>query len=451
VTPRAGARGTETPVAAEAPGAVPPASAVASGDGRTATAAPGPGSGRRSSFAGVDYYDLESLLTEEQRMVRDTVRRFVDERVLPVIEDCYQAATFPRELIAPMAGLGVLGANLPEEYGCAGLDNVAYGLIMQELERGDSGIRSFASVQGALVMYPIFAYGSEEQRRRWLPKLAAGEAVGCFGLTEPDFGSNPAGMRTVARRTASGWVLNGTKMWITNGTISDVAVVWAKTRGADPDGEPSADGAAADGPIRGFLVERGTKGFTAPEMHRKHSLRASVTSELVLDDCEVPADALLPGVKGLKGPLGCLTQARYGIAWGAVGSAMACYDAAARYSRERIQFGKPIGAFQLTQAKLAEMLTEITKAQLLAWHLGRLKDAGTMRPAQVSLAKRNNVRIALEIAREARAVLGANGITSEYPVMRHANNLESVYTYEGTHEIHTLVLGQDITGIPAYE
>jgi glutaryl-CoA dehydrogenase len=294
-------------------------------------------------------------------------------------------------------------------------------------------------------MYPIFAYGSEEQRRRWLPKLAAGEAVGCFGLTEPDFGSNPAGMRTVARRTPSGWVLNGTKMWITNGTISDVSVVWAKTRGAGPDGEPSGDRGDAEGPIRGFLVERGAKGFSAPEMHRKHSLRASVTSELVLDDCEVPADALLPNVKGLKGPLGCLTQARYGIAWGAVGSAMACYDAAARYSRERIQFGKPIGAFQLTQAKLADMLTEITKAQLLAWHLGRLKDAGTMRPAQVSLAKRNNVRIALEIAREARTVLGANGITSEYPVMRHAN------TYEGTHEIHTLVLGQDITGIPAYE
>ena len=430
-----------TTVPASTPRAAAPASAAARQSGP-----------RRPSFSGVDYYDLESLLTEEQRMVRDTVRRFVDERVIPIIEDCYQEATFPRELIAPMAELGVLGANLPEEYGCAGLDNVAYGLIMQELERGDSGIRSFASVQGALVMYPIFAYGSEEQRRRWLPRLASGEAVGCFGLTEPDFGSNPAGMRTVAARTSSGWVLNGSKMWITNGTLSDVAVVWAKTRGAGPDGEPARDGGgASEGPIRGFLVERETKGFTAPEMHRKHSLRASVTSELVFDDCEIPADALLPGVKGLKGPLGCLTQARYGIAWGAVGAAMACYDEAARYSRERIQFGRPIGAFQLTQAKLADMLTEITKAQLLAYHLGTLKDRGTMRPAQVSLAKRNNVRIALDIAREARGVLGANGITSEYSVMRHANNLESVYTYEGTHEIHTLVLGQDITGIPAYE
>ncbi|MBA2565003.1 MAG: acyl-CoA dehydrogenase family protein [Gemmatimonadetes bacterium] len=382
-------------------------------------------------------------------MARDTVRRFVDERVMPVIEEHYQAASFPRELIEPMAELGVFGANLPEEYGCAGLDNVAYGLIMQELERGDSGVRSFASVQGALVMYPIFAFGSDEQKRHWLPRMAAGQAIGCFGLTEPDFGSNPAGMRTVAERTADGWRLNGSKMWITNGTIADVAVVWAKTRGDEADGAGGVDGAGV-GTIRGFLVERGTPGYAAPEMHRKHSLRASVTSELTFDDCEIPAANLLPESGGLKSPLMCLTQARYGIAWGACGSAMACYDEAVRYSRERIQFDRPIGGFQLTQAKLAEMLTEVTKAQLLAYHLGRLKDDGKMKPVQVSLAKRNNVHMAMEVARTARTILGANGITSEYQVMRHMNNLESVYTYEGTHEIHTLVLGQDITGIPAY-
>lgn len=415
---------------------------------------------RRAPFQGVDYYDLGSLLTDEQRMARDTLRRFVDERVLPVIEEHYQAATFPIDLVRPLAELGVLGANLPEEYGCAGLDNVAYGLIMQELERGDSGIRSFASVQGALVMYPIYAFGSEEQKRRWLPRLASGEAIGCFGLTEPDFGSNPAGMRTTARRTAVGWVLNGSKMWITNGTIADVAVVWAKARGSGEGEGPAGDGAgpaanrsaaAAEGQIRGFLVERGTPGFEAPEMHRKHSLRASVTSELTFDDCEVPAESLLPRSGGLKSPLMCLTQARYGIAWGACGSAMACYDEALRYSKERVQFDRPIGGFQLTQAKLADMLTEITKAQLLAYHLGRLKDRGMMRPAQVSLAKRNNVQMAVAVAREARSILGANGITSEYQVMRHMNNLESVLTYEGTHEIHTLVLGQDITGIAAYQ
>ena len=414
-----------------------------------AAGSPGPQpAARRAPFKGVDYYDIESLLSDEERMARDTVRRFVDERVLPVIEEHYQRATFPRELVQPMAELGVLGANLPEDYGCAGLNNVAYGLIMQELERGDSGIRSFASVQGALVMYPIFKFGSEEQRRAWLPRLASGEAIGCFGLTEPDFGSNPAGMRTLAERTREGWRLNGSKMWITNGTIADVAVVWAKTAG----GGGAEDGTGArEGQIRGFLVTRGTPGFEAPEMHRKHSLRASVTSELTFNDCEIPATNLLPASGGLKSPLMCLNQARYGIAWGACGAAVACYDEAVRYSKERIQFDRPIGGFQLTQAKLADMLTEITKAQLLAYQLGRLKDRGTMRPAQVSLAKRNNVRMALDVTREARAILGANGITSEYPVMRHMNNLESVYTYEGTHEIHTLVLGQDITGLAAYQ
>jgi glutaryl-CoA dehydrogenase len=431
----------------------PAGSRSTDGKAPAAAARPGAAAGRgvRAPFKGVDYYDLSGLLSDEERLARDTVRRFVDERVMPVIEDHYQAATFPLDLVAPMAELGVLGANLPEEYGCAGLNNVAYGLIMQELERGDSGIRSFASVQGALVMYPIYAFGSEAQKRRWLPRLAAGEAIGCFGLTEPDFGSNPAGMRTVAERTDSGWVLNGSKMWITNGTLSDVAVVWAKTRGAAADASGTPEKGGGDGKIRGFLVEKGTRGFTAPEMHRKHSLRASVTSELLFDDCEIPAENLLPLSGGLKSPLQCLTQARYGIAWGVCGSAMACYDEALRYSLERVQFGRPIGGFQLTQAKLADMLTEITKAQLLCHQLGRLKDKGAMRPAQVSLAKRNNVAMAIDIARQARTILGANGITSEYQVMRHANNLESVLTYEGTHEIHTLVLGQDVTGIAAYE
>jgi glutaryl-CoA dehydrogenase len=386
----------------------------------------------------VDYYNIESLLTEEQRMVRDTVRSFVESEVLPIIEAHNQAMTFPRELIPKIGALGLLGATLPEKYGCAGMDNIAYGLIMQELERGDSAIRSFASVQGSLVMYPIFAFGSEEQRMKWLPKLASGEAVGCFGLTEPDFGSNPAGMVTTAKTTSNGFVLNGAKMWITNGTIADVAVVWAKL---DTDDAKT---------IRGFLVEKGMKGFSAPEMKGKYSLRASITSELVFQDVEVPRENLLPGVQGLKGPLSCLTQARYGIAWGAIGAAMACYESSVNYAKSRVQFGRPIGGFQLVQEKLAFMLTEITKAQLLVHRLGTLKNEGTMRPQQVSLAKRNNVDIAIQIARTARDVHGANGILGEYPIMRHMTNLESVRTYEGTHDIHTLVLGEDITGIAAY-
>jgi glutaryl-CoA dehydrogenase len=386
----------------------------------------------------VDYYDIESLLTEDQRMVRDTVRSFVESDVLPIIEHHNQAMTFPKELIPKIGALGLLGATLPEKYGCAGLDNIAYGLMMQELERGDSAVRSFASVQGSLVMYPIFAFGTEDQRMKWLPRLASGDAVGCFGLTEPDFGSNPAGMITTAKKTATGYLLNGAKMWITNGTLADVAVVWAKL-----DSEEASS-------IRGFLVEKGMKGFTAPEMKGKYSLRASVTSELVFQDVELPEENILPGVKGLKGPLSCLTQARYGIAWGAIGAAMACYESSVDYAKSRVQFGRPIGGFQLVQAKLAQMLTEITKAQLLVWRLGTLKNEGTMRPQQVSLAKRNNVAMALEIARTARDIHGANGILGEYPIMRHMANLESVNTYEGTHDIHTLVLGEDITGIAAY-
>ncbi|MEO6940798.1 MAG: acyl-CoA dehydrogenase family protein [Candidatus Kapaibacterium sp.] len=386
----------------------------------------------------LDYYDIDALLTEDQRMVRDTVRAFTNAEILPIIEEHNQAMTFPSELIPKMGALGLLGATLPEKYGCAGMENIGYGLIMQELEKGDSAIRSFASVQGSLVMYPIYTYGTEEQRMKWLPRLASGDAVGCFGLTEPDFGSNPSGMITNAVKTKNGYVLNGAKMWITNGTVADVAVVWAKCGGDE----------ASD--IRGFLVEKGMKGFTAPEMKGKYSLRASVTSELVFQDVELPEENLLPNVKGLKGPLGCLTQARYGISWGAIGAAMACYESSVNYAKSRIQFGKPIGGFQLVQAKLADMLTEITKAQLLAWRLGTLKNEGKMRPQHVSLAKRNNVDMALTIARVARDLHGANGILGEYPIMRHMANLESVKTYEGTHDIHTLVLGQDITGIAAY-
>jgi glutaryl-CoA dehydrogenase len=393
-----------------------------------------------SRFDGVDFYDLASLLSEEERAVQSAVREWVDERFLTVINEHYLAGTFPTELIPEMGELGFLGANLPEAYGCAGLNNVAYGLIMQELERGDSGVRSFASVQGGLVMYPIHAFGSEGQKQRYLPKLASGELIGCFGLTEPDYGSNPAGLITTARETADGWVLNGAKMWITNGSMADIAIVWAKTGALD---DPRS--------IRGFIVPTDTPGFTAQDQKGKLSLRASDTSELVLQDVRVQQDALLPNSQGLKSPLMCLTQARYGIAWGAVGAAMACYDEALQYGKQRVMFGKPIAAFQLQQQRLAEMLTEITKAQLLVLQLGRLKDQGTMTPQQVSLAKRNNVDIACECAREARRLLGANGILVEYAAMRHMANLESVYTYEGTHDMHTLILGEEITGIPAFE
>jgi glutaryl-CoA dehydrogenase len=384
-------------------------------------------------FESVDFYRLDELLGEEQRLIRQTVREFVDEQVMPRIEEHFAAGTFPTDLIPTLGELGLLGANL-EGYGCAGLDNISYGLIMQELERGDSGLRSFVSVQGGLVMYPIHRFGTEAQKKRYLPRLASGESIGCFGLTEPDHGSNPAGMITHAVADGDSYVLNGNKMWITNGCVADVAVVWAKL----------------DGVIRGFLVEKGTPGFSTTLQQGKFSLRASITSELHFQDCRIPKGNILPEVEGLKGPLSCLTQARYGIAWGALGSAMACFDCARKYAVSRIQFDKPIASFQLVQAKLAEMLTEITKGQLIALRLGQLKDAGTMTPQQVSLAKRNNVHIALEIARTAREVLGANGVTHEYPVGRHMLNLESVYTYEGTHDIHTLILGHAITGIQAY-
>jgi len=388
-----------------------------------------------SRFQGVDYYRLDELLSEEELLVRNTVRQFVDDHVTPIIENQYEEGTFPIHLVAKMAEVGLFGPTFPAKYGCAELNNVAYGLMMQELERGDSGVRSFASVQSGLVMYPIFTFGSEEQKDYWLPRLASGKAIGCFGLTEPDFGSNPGGMVTRAEKKDGGFVLNGAKMWITNGTIADIAVVWAKL----------------DGEIKGFLIEKGTAGFTAPEMKGKHSLRASVTSELVFQDCFIPEANLLPKSGGLKSPLMCLTQARYGIAWGAIGSAMACYESALNYSKSRIQFGKPIASFQLTQEKLVHMVTEITKAQLLCLQLGRLKDKGKAKFTQVSMAKRNNVYHALEIARSAREILGANGILNEYPVMRHSANLESVKTYEGTHEMHTLIIGEDITGIPAFE
>ncbi len=391
-------------------------------------------------FEGIDFYDIDSLLSEEERMVRDTIRDWVEDRLMPIIGEAYINRTFPREIIPEFGELGVLGANLPEEYGCAGLNNVAYGLIMQELERGDSGIRSFASVQGALVMYPIFAFGSEEQKQEWLPKLASGEKIGCFGLTEPDYGSNPAGMITNAKKTDGGWVLNGAKMWITNGSMADVAVVWAQTgEVGDVKG------------IRGFVVPTDTPGFSAKDQKGKLSLLASDTSELVFQDVELPESAMLPeSTSGLKHPLMCLTQARYGIAWGAVGAAMACFHEALSYSKERVMFDGPIGGKQIQQVRLADMLTSITQGQLIAYRLGRMKDEGTMTPFQVSLAKRANVDMATDIAREARRLLGGNGILVEYHSMRHMANLESVYTYEGTHDIHSLILGQTLTGLAAY-
>ena len=389
----------------------------------------------------IDFFNIDGSLSEEERAVRDSVRRFVDDRVLPIIGKCYVEGRFPKELVPEMAELGVFGANLPEEYGCAGLNNVAYGLIMQELERGDSGVRSFASVQGALAMYPIFAFGSEEQKREYLPKMARGEIIGCFGLTEPDYGSNPSGMITMARQGSDGtWVLNGAKMWITNGSTAQIAVVWAKTNG-DKD----------ERSIRGFVVPASAKGFKARDQKGKLSLRASDTSELVFEDVHLPESALLSMTGGLKSPLMCLTQARYGISWGAIGAAMACFEEAVSYSKTRVMFDRPIGGFQLQQERLADMLTEITKAQLVSLHLGRLKDSGTYTPQQVSLAKRNNVSMATDIAREARRLLGAVGILAEYHSMRHMANLESVYTYEGTHDVHTLVLGQAVTGIAAFK
>jgi len=385
-------------------------------------------------FRGVDYYGIEPLLSEEERMVRDAVRDWVEAEFLPVVTEHHRAGTFPMELVPKLGELGVFGATL-KGYGCAGLNNVAYGLIMQELERGDSGLRSFASVQSGLVMYPIHRYGSDAHKERWLPGLQQGSLIGCFGLTEPDHGSDPGSMKTRAVRKGDEYVLNGTKLWITNGSLADVAVVWAK---------------GDDGEIGGYLVERGRPGFSTLDIHGKFSMRASVTSELSFQDCRIPLDNKLPGVSGIRGPLSCLTQARYGIAWGAVGAAMACYDWALQYAQSRIQFGKPIAAFQLVQRKLVWMVTEITKAPLLCLQLGRLKDQGQMRPQQVSMAKMNNVWMALETARMARDVLGAAGIVDEHPVIRHLMNLETVVTYEGTHDIHTLIIGRDITGLDAF-
>ncbi len=387
-------------------------------------------------FPGVDFIDFDSLLTDDEKLVRQTGRTFVDEQVIPIIEKHAREGTFPMHLVPQMAELGFFGASL-KGYGCAGMSNVEYGLVTQELERGDSGLRSFVSVQSALVMYPIYAYGNDAQKEKWLPRLQKGQAIGCIGLTEPQFGSNPGGMLTRAVRKGDRYVLNGEKMWITSGSLADVAVVWAKTE---------------DGIIRGFLVEKGTPGFKAWDVHGKWSLRASVTSGLAMTDCEIPAENLLPNVEGLKGPLGCLTQARYGIGWGAIGAAMACYDTALQYAKTRKQFGnKPIASHQLVQNKLAWMITEISKAQLLAYHVGKLKDLGKLDFAKISMLKMNNVWMALETARISRDILGANGIVDDYCIMRHMNNLESVSTYEGTHDIHRLIIGEKITGIPAYE
>ena len=384
----------------------------------------------------LDYLEISEYFSDEELMVQNTARDFVEKEVIPIIEDYYEKGEFPSHLISKFGELGFFGVNIPEKYGCSGMSSIAYGLICQELERADSGIRSFASVQGSLVMYPIYAYGSEEQKMHWLPLLAKGEKIGCFGLTEPNFGSNPSGMLTNAKKVDGGYILNGYKMWITNGTIADIAIVWAKDENGD---------------VLGFIVEKDFKGFSAPEMHGKWSLRASVTSELVLEDVFVPDSHLLPNVKGLKGPLGCLTQARYGIGWGAIGAAMNLYDVALEYSKDRIQFDKPIASFQMIQEQLVWMLNEITKGQLLALHVGKNKDNGTLKHTQVSMIKRNNVYVARECAKLARSILGANGITSDYPIMRHMMNIESVYTYEGTHEMHTLILGHDITGIAAFK
>ena len=387
-----------------------------------------------SRYEGVDFYKMEQHLTEEEIMVRDLVRDWVDEKVIPIIEKYYTKGTFPTELISDIGEMGLFGCNL-KGYECAGLSNVAYGLVCQELERGDSAIRSCVSVQGSLSMYPIHAFGTEEQKQKYLPGMAKGEIIGCFGLTEPDHGSDPGGMETKAVEDGDSYILNGAKMWITNGTIADIAIVWAKL----------------DGKIRGFIVEKEDSGFTAPEMKGKHSLRASITSELVFQDCKIPKDRLLPNVQGLKGPLSCLTQARYGITWGSLGAAMGCFHSSVDYSKSRIMFEKPIASFQLVQNKLAWMLREITKGQLLAYHLGRAKDKGDFTPEMVSLGKMNNVDIAIQIARMARDIHGANGILNEYPIMRHMANLESVYTYEGTHDIHNLILGRWITGIQAFD
>ena len=385
-------------------------------------------------FRGVDYFGIEEHLSDEQRMIRDTVRDWVESRFLPIVTEHHRHETFPLELASELGEMGVFGATL-KGYGCLGLDNVAYGLIMQELERGDSGLRSFASVQSGLVMYPIYSYGSDAQKDRWLPRLQSGEAIGCFGLTEPDHGSDPGSMKTRAVKKGNDYVLNGTKLWITNGSVAEVAVVWAK---------------GDDGEIGGYLVEKGTPGFGSMDIHGKFSMRASITSELSFQDCRIPLENKLPGVKGIKGPLSCLSQARYGIAWGVIGAAMGCYDWALQYAQQRIQFGKPIGSFQLVQQKLVWMINEITKAQLLCLQLGRLKDAGAVRPQQISLAKMNNVQMALDTARLARDILGAAGIVDEHPIMRHMMNLETVNTYEGTHDIHVLIVGRDVTGLDAF-
>lgn len=387
-------------------------------------------------FQAPDYYNLDELLTDEHKLVRNAAREWVKREVSPIIEEYAQKAEFPKQIIKGLADIGAFGPYIPEEYGGAGLDQISYGLIMQEIERGDSGVRSTASVQSSLVMYPIWKYGNEEQRMKWLPKLASGEFIGCFGLTEPDFGSNPGGMVTNFKDKGDHYLLNGAKMWISNAPFADIAVVWAKDE---------------SGRIHGLVVERGMEGFTTPETHNKWSLRASATGELIFDNVKVPKENLLPNKSGLGAPLGCLDSARYGIAWGAIGAAMDCYDTALRYSKERIQFDKPIGATQLQQKKLAEMITEITKAQLLTWRLGVLRNEGKATTAQISMAKRNNVNMAIEIAREARQILGGMGITGEYSIMRHMMNLESVITYEGTHDIHLLITGADITGLPAFK